>query len=105
MNPVALVFVVGSALFDILSNICLTYSKGFRHLKWGVLAIVLIWASFGLIGAAVVHVDVSIAYALWGGIGVLGTALAGRILFGQKLSPIGWLGIVCVVAAILIFTL
>jgi spermidine export protein MdtI len=38
-------------------------------------------------------IDLTVAYALWGGLGLVATVAAGWILFGQRLSRVGWLGV------------
>jgi spermidine export protein MdtI len=37
---------------------------------------------------------------MWGAMGVIGTALCGRVLFGNRLRPIGWAGIALVTGAV-----
>ena len=39
-------FVVMAALVDIMANMALTRSKGFKHKGWGITAIVLVMAAF-----------------------------------------------------------
>lgn len=46
-----------------------------------------------------------IAYALWGGTGILLTVTAGLILFKQRLTHLGWLGIAFIVSGILLLKL
>ena len=51
---------------------------------------------------AVKEIDLAVAYASWGAIGILGTAIGGSLLFKQKLKPIGWIGIAVVIAAVVV---
>lgn len=52
----------------------------------------------------VIHfkIDLAIAYASWGTIGIVGTALGGMWFYKQKLNAVGWLGIVVVCIAIVV---
>jgi quaternary ammonium compound-resistance protein SugE len=43
-------------------------------------------ASMGLLGIAVNSLPVGTAYAVWTGIGTIGTALLGLVLFGEPAS-------------------
>ncbi|PSD27473.1 hypothetical protein C7E18_08175 [Stenotrophomonas maltophilia] len=98
MNTLALFFVICSALIDVAANMMVAKSEGFRRWRWGVGAIVLVWIAFALLGQAVRYMDLATAYAMWGAIGVIGTASCGRLLFGNRLRPIGWIGIALVTA-------
>ncbi|GLP97917.1 SMR family transporter [Paraferrimonas sedimenticola] len=95
-------FVVLAALLDIAANMALTQSHGFTRKRWGFSAIFLVLAAFTLLAQAVKTMDLAIAYASWGAIGILGTALGGYVFFKQKLKPIGWLGIFTVIAAVIV---
>ncbi|POZ60046.1 SMR family transporter [Chromobacterium alticapitis] len=100
MKTVYLLFVLASALIEVGANLMLEKSDGFRRRAWGLGAILLVWLAFALLGQAVKGMDLAIAYALWGSIGILGTAIGGRLLYKQKLKPIGWAGIGIVAAAV-----
>ncbi|AUH52194.1 ligand-binding protein SH3 [Chromobacterium sp. ATCC 53434] len=100
MKTVYLLFVLASALIEVGANLMLEKSDGFRRKAWGLGAILLVWLAFALLGQAVKGMDLAIAYALWGSIGILGTAVGGRVLYKQKLKPIGWAGIAIVAAAV-----
>ncbi len=100
LAPVALVAV--SAIVDVAANMMLQKSKRFRRVGWGLGAILLVWFAFWLLGEAVVVMDLAVAYALWGAIGVLGTAILGKLVFQQHLRPIGWLGIALIICAVFV---
>lgn len=100
MQLMPILFVTGSALIDIAANMMVAKSQGFSRLGWGLGAIALVWIAFALLGQAVKSMDLSIAYAMWGAIGITGTAVFGRMLFGHRLRPIGWLGIALIAVAV-----
>ncbi|BCV27922.1 MULTISPECIES: SMR family transporter [Shewanella] len=94
-------YVVLAALIDIAANMALTRSNGFKRKLWGALAILLVLSAFTLLAQAVKEIDLAIAYASWGAIGILGTAIGGALLFKQRLKPIDWVGIAVVIAAVI----
>ncbi|WP_455947603.1 DMT family transporter [Lelliottia jeotgali] len=104
MNLTAFLFVLCSALIDIAANMMVAKSDGFRKPAWGFAAIVLVWIAFALLGQAVKTMDLATAYAMWGAIGVIGTAICGRVLFGNRLRPIGWVGIALVTGAVVVLS-
>jgi len=65
----------------------LKHSAGFTRLGPSVLTAVLMIASVALLGVAMKHLPVGTAYAVWTGIGTLGTALLGIVLLGDSASP------------------
>jgi spermidine export protein MdtI len=44
----------------------------------------------------------AIAYAVLGATGIFGTAICGRLFFGQRLKPIGWAGLCLVFGAVVV---
>ena len=89
----ALPLVLLAAGLDIAANIMLASSQGFRRRGLGLLALALVGLAFYCLSLAVCHMDLAVAYAMWGGFGVLGTSLGGWILLRQKLRASALAGI------------
>lgn len=77
-----ILFVAG--LFEVAWAIGLKYSEGFSKLWPSVFTIVCMIISMGLLAYSVKHLPVGTAYAVWTGIGAVGTAILGIILFGES---------------------
>ncbi|MEZ2584879.1 multidrug/spermidine efflux SMR transporter subunit MdtI [Kluyvera intermedia] len=86
-------WLAGSIVLEIVANIFLKFSDGFRRKLYGVLSLVAVLAAFSALSQAVEGIDLSVAYAIWGGFGVAATLAAGWILFGQRLNNKGWFGL------------
>ncbi len=98
--------IVFSGILDVLANLCLQKSNGFKNLIWGISALVLVDVAFLLLAYAVcLGIALPIAYTLWGAIGILGSVLGGYVFFKQKLKPIGYVGVVLVISAVLLLNL
>ncbi|MCA1440281.1 ligand-binding protein SH3 [Ensifer sp. IC4062] len=95
-------FAVMAGVLDVAANLASTKSNGFSRRGWGVLSIVLVLAAFALLAEAVKGMELAIAYAVLGATGIFGTAICGRLFFGQKLKPVGWLGLSLVFGAVLV---
>lgn len=80
-------------ILEIAANIFLKHSDGFRRMGYGVLSLFAVLAAFSALSQAVKGIELSVAYALWGGFGIVATVAAGWILFGQRLNRKGWLGL------------
>ncbi len=91
-----IVFLAIGIVLEISANIFLKLSDGFKKIPIGILSIVAIVASFGALSLSIRGengFDLPIAYALWGGLGILVTTVAGRILFKQKFNKKGYFGL------------
>ena len=72
-----------AGLFEIGWAIGLKYTDGFTRL-WPTVGTVLSMAvSMGLLGIAMKELPVGTAYAIWVGVGVVGTAILGIVLLGE----------------------
>ncbi len=75
-------FIAG--LFEVAWAIGLKYTEGFSKLWPSVFTIVCMIISMGLLANAVKHLPIGTAYAIWTGIGAVGTAILGIILFNES---------------------
>lgn len=87
---------------EIIANIFLKYSNGFRRPLYGLLSLTAVLAAFSALAQAVEGIDLSVAYALWGGFGLVATVAAGWVLFGQRLNRIGWIGVGLLIAGMVL---
>ncbi len=76
-----ILFVAG--LFEIGWAVGLKYTEGFTRLIPSVWTVGCMIASFGLLGIALRTLPLGTAYAVWTGIGTMGTAVLGVVLFGE----------------------
>lgn len=76
-----ILFVAG--LFEIGWAIGLKYTEGFSRLAPSLWTIASMIISLALLGLALKSLPVGTAYAVWTGIGTIGTAVLGIALFGE----------------------
>jgi spermidine export protein MdtI len=79
-------------VLEIIANVFLKFSDGFRRKVYGILSLAAVLGAFSALSQAVKGIDLSVAYALWGGFGIAATIAAGWVLFGQRLNNKGWAG-------------
>lgn len=101
MNSYILAIVCAAGL-DVAANLLLADSEGFARRKQGIGALVLVGLAFLCLTWAVRGLDLSVAYAMWGGFGVLGTTLGGWFFFQQKPNVFAWVGIVLLMSGMAI---
>lgn len=75
-----------AGLLEICWAVGLKYTDGFRRLTPSLAVAVALAASLYLLAFATRQISLGTAYAIWVGIGALGTACAGVVLFGEPLS-------------------
>ncbi|MFN7727255.1 MAG: quaternary ammonium compound efflux SMR transporter SugE [Rubrivivax sp.] len=82
--PWVLLLVAG--LLEVGWAIGLKYTEGFTRLLPSVLTLGAMTGSVLLLGVAMKSLPVGTAYAVWVGVGAVGTALLGMVLFGEPAS-------------------
>ena len=92
-------------ILEIVVNIFLKLSDGFRRKLYGCGSLVAVLAAFSALSQAVKGIDLSVAYALWGGFGIVATLAAGWILFGQRLNGKGWIGLALLLIGMMLIKL
>ena len=93
-----ILFVAG--LLEIGWAIGLKYSEGFTRLVPSVLTVFSMIASVVLLGIALKTLPVGTGYAVWTGIGAVGVAILGMILFGEPKTLLRIGSILLIVAGI-----
>jgi quaternary ammonium compound-resistance protein SugE len=89
-----------AGLFEVGWAIGLKYTEGFTRLwptVWTAIALLL---SMALLGAAVKALPVGTAYAVWVGVGAVGTAVLGVVLLGETVNVARVASIALIVAGI-----
>lgn len=92
-------------VLEIIANVFLKFSDGFRRKAYGLLSIAAVLGAFSALSQAVKGIDLSVAYALWGGFGIAATLAAGWIMFGQRLNHKGWIGLILLLAGMIMIKL
>jgi len=90
----AWLFLLTAGLFEVGWAIGLKYTEGFTRLVPSILTVAAMTLSILLLGLALRTLPVGTAYAVWTGIGAVGTAVLGIYLFGEpagaaRLASIG----------------
>jgi quaternary ammonium compound-resistance protein SugE len=90
----AWLFLFVAGLFEVGWAIGLKYTEGFTRLMPSILTVTAMTLSILLLGLALRTLPVGTAYAVWTGIGAVGTAVLGIYLFGEpagaaRLASIG----------------
>jgi quaternary ammonium compound-resistance protein SugE len=82
-------YLIAGGLFEIGFTTCLRFTEGFKNLPWTLAFLVCIILSMVFLEMATRSViSMGTGYAVWTGIGALGTVAIGMIWFGEPATAI-----------------
>lgn len=95
------IILVLAGLLEIGWAIGLKYTEGFTRLWPTVGTVVAMVTSIVLLGVAMKSLPVGTAYAVWVGVGAVGTAILGMVLLGEPSNPGRLISLGLIVAGII----
>lgn len=96
----AWLLLIMAGILEVGWAIGLKFTDGFTRLAPTVLTILAMAASIGLLGLALKTLPVGTAYAVWTGIGAVGTAVVGMLVLGEPATAMRIAGIAMIAAGI-----
>jgi quaternary ammonium compound-resistance protein SugE len=93
-------YVIIAGLFEVVWTIGLKYSQGFSRPAPSAITICAMLISMWLLAQAIRVLPAGTSYAVWVGIGAVGTAMLGIILLGESRQPLRLASIALIVVGI-----
>lgn len=90
---------------ELIGTTFLKYTEGFTKLWPSVVTILSYSICFYCFSKALLHINLSIAYAVWSGLGIVVATLISVFLFKQDITPFGIVGIVLILIGVVILNL
>ncbi|MCQ6257643.1 quaternary ammonium compound efflux SMR transporter SugE [Pseudomonas sp. Q11] len=90
-----------AGLFEVGWAVGLKYTDGFSRPLPTVLTVAAMAISLGLLGLAMKELPLGTAYAIWTGVGAVGTVIAGIILFGESMALVRLASVALIVAGLI----
>ena len=87
-------------LFEVGFTTSLRFVDGFRNVPWTLAFLGSVAVSMGLLEFSSRSIAMGTAYAVWGGIGAVGTVLVGMAWFGEPVSSLRLVLIALIIGAI-----
>ena len=94
------IYLIIGGLFEVGFTTSLRFVAGFRNMPWTLAFLASVTISMGLLELAARSIPMGTAYAVWGGIGAVGTVIVGMIWFQEPATTIRLLLILLIVGAI-----
>lgn len=93
-----ILFVAG--LFEVAWAVGLKYTEGFTRPIPTALTVLAIITSMGQLGLAMRNLPLGTAYAIWTGVGAVGTVIVGIVLFGESMAPVRLLSVALILCGL-----
>lgn len=90
-----------AGVFEIGWAVGLKYTDGFTRPLPTLLTVTEMVFSVALLGVAMKELPLGTAYAIWTGIGAVGTVIAGIILFGEAVTPMRLVSVALIICGLL----
>lgn len=90
-----------AGLFEVGWAVGLKHTDGFSRPLPTALTIAAMAVSLGLLGLAMKELPLGTAYAIWTGVGAVGTVIAGIILFGESMALVRLVSVALIVAGLI----
>ena len=104
MNPILIGygFLMLAIIFEVLGTTFLVKSEQFTRLMPTILTAALYVCSFYFLTQTLRTIPLGIAYAIWGGIGIVLTAIIGLVVFKQSIDTPAVIGIGLIILGVVV---
>lgn len=93
-------YLAAAILFEICGTTCMKLSEGFTRMLPSILIFVFYGISFVSFTIALKKIDVSVAYAIWAGLGVAMISIIGYVGFHESMSLVKIISILLVIVGV-----
>ncbi len=81
-------YLILGGVFEVGFTTCLRYANGFKNVPWTLGFLACVIASMVLLDMSLRTIPIGTSYAVWTGIGALGTVLVGMMFYGEPTAPV-----------------
>ena len=93
-------YLVIAGLLEVVWAVGLKYTQGFTRPAASVITMAAMVSSVVLLGIAMKQLPVGTAYGIWVGIGAVGAAILGIVLFAESVNALKFVSLALIVAGI-----
>ena len=90
---------------EVTGSTFLVKSEGFTQLVPSILVVVFYVISFYLLSQVIKTIPLGVAYAIWGSVGIVLTALIGFLIFRQSLDLAALIGIALIIGGVIVMNI
>lgn len=89
-------------LLEFFGTTCMKISNGFENKIYATGTLVCYGACFYFLALSLETVDLNVAYATWGGLGIVLATAVSYFFFHETITPLGLIGIVLIVIGVVL---
>ena len=105
MNPSALVLLVLAIAAEVAGTAGLKASEGFGRLGPSALAVIGYSLAFYFLAQSLKYIPLGVAYAIWSGLGTVGSVLLGLVIWKEVLGPVHVFAIALIVVGVVVLNI
>lgn len=94
------IFLVGAIFLEVAGTSCMKLSEGFTKLVPSLLIFIFYGLSFTALTFALKRIDISIAYAVWSGIGTAAIAVIGFAFFKESMTLLKTVSLILIIIGV-----
>lgn len=89
-------------LLEFFGTTCMKISNGFENKIYAAGTLICYGACFYFLALSLKTVDLNVAYATWGGLGIVLATAVSYFFFHETITPLGLIGIVLIVIGVVL---
>ena len=97
----AWLYLVVAIVTEVIGTTSMKFSEGFSKLTPSILVFLFYGLSLVALTLALKRIDVSVAYAVWSGLGTAMIAAIGLLIFKEPLTLVKMLSLLCIIAGVI----
>ena len=94
-------FLSGAILFEVAGTTCMKLSRGFAEITPSIMMFVFYGCAFALNTVAVKTIELSVAYAIWSGVGTALTGAIGILYFKEPATAVKMVSLTLIVIGVM----
>lgn len=98
-------YLAAAIILEVIATTLLKVSNCFSKLGIGLISLICYGICFYVFSLALKEIDLSIAYAVWSGVGIIATSIIGVLIWNESISLFQAFGIFLIIVGIVIVNL
>ncbi len=98
--PTSLIYLLLAILFEVFGTTCMKLSDGFNRLIPSIFIFVFYGLCFTFQTLSLKHIDISIAYSVWSGLGTALIAGIGLICFRESMTLVKFISMLLIIVGV-----